>query len=161
MYFPRFRSKKVPLGLLCLLALTACDLYPDSGKWAGNLTIHDDNWSEGYSCPVEFEVTHTADLVALQNFDLYCGSRSIHWSPGAYHREGIELYDGDRLAGQTYPDGTVRIELRDPFFHDQYPNRVQRLVITWTRIGETLQFTMKEENEGRTRIFESTLGRVH
>lgn len=157
----RIRSSRIAALLPLLVALSACDIYPDSGKWAGDLTVHDAFWNERYSCPVDVDITHTNDVIALNNFDLFCGTKSLHWTPGALNRRGMSLYRGDELVGDVFADGTVKIELRDPYSHDNYPRRVDKVVITWTRMGESLQFSLKEITDGQETIREGSLSRVH
>jgi hypothetical protein len=157
----RLRSSRIAVALACLFALTACDLYPDSGKWAGDFTVHDEAWNDRYTCSADVDITHTNDVVSLNAIDSYCGSRSLHWSPSALNRRGMSLYRDDQKVGDVYPDGTVRIELTDPYYTDHYPNRAQRIVITWTRLGDDLQFSLTEYYEGTALVRESNLHRVN
>jgi hypothetical protein len=63
--------------------------------------------------------------------------------------------------GEIFADGTGRIVLEDPDLHRDYPKRVKRLEITWTKIGETLQFSMREiEEHMQVQVFESNLRQV-
>lgn len=157
----RLRSpKSIGIFLLSLVLLTSCDFYPETGKWEGSVRIIDSHSRDSYSCPMQVEISRTQDAVIVRGLDLYCGSHSVHWSPDAYTRRGTDLMQNGRRVGDIYPDGTVRLELTDPYYNDRYPERVGKLVLTWSRIGETLQFSLREETEGFARSMEGSLVRV-
>lgn len=82
----------------------AADLYPEAGRWAGDMSVTDDR-------------------VTIQSLDFYCGSRSVRWSPGAFARSSTSLFRNGQRIGTVHADGTVKLELWDPSFHDRYPNR--------------------------------------
>ncbi len=150
-------SRSISIFLVALFALSSCDVYPESGKWDGDLNVTDDVTHESYRCQGNVDLTRTSEMVLLRNFDLYCGSHSVHWSPDAYTRRGSELFRDGRKAGDIYPDGTVRLDLVDPYFNDRYPNRVGRVVLTWSRMGDSLHFSLREETDGRSRMMEGSL----
>ncbi len=153
-------SKTVSAFVVCLFVLTSCDFYPENGKWEGPVQIRESLGQEAYGCPLSVEISRTHDAVSVRSFDLYCGSRSVHWSPDVYSRRGTDLFQDERKVGDIYPDGTVRLELKDPYFNDRYPNRVGKLVITWSRLGNSLHFSLREESEAQTRTIEGTLSFV-
>lgn len=152
-------SKSISLFLFSLFALTSCDLYPENGKWAGDLGVTDERSNATYRCPFEVHLTRTSESVSITSVDLYCGSRSVHWSPSAYVRSGTGLFKNGEKVGEIYPDGTVKLEIWDPSFLDHYPNRVSRLEITWSRIGDSLHFSLREHLEGNKRTMEGSLKR--
>jgi|GEM_PF-1671208 len=150
-------SKSIAVFLLTLFALSSCDVYPESGKWSGDTSVIDERSHESYRCPLSVDLTRTSEVVMIRSLDLFCGSRSLHWSPDAYTRRGSELFKDGQKVGDVYADGTVRLELRDPYFSDRYPNRVNKLVVTWSRMGDALHFSLREETEGYTRTVEGSL----
>jgi hypothetical protein len=153
----RLRSSRYAFGLATLLALTACELAPDSGKWGGEVTVHDATWTERYTCSLSVDITHANEVVSLNSVDSFCGERSLHWSPGALSRHGLELWKDGQLVGAIDPDGTVHYEIKDPANTDHYPNHVDRVFVTWTRLGDSLQFRLSEWQEGRERVTEGLL----
>ncbi len=153
-------SKTISAFLVCLFVLTSCDIYPESGRWTGDLSVVDERTQESYRCPVTLDLTRTSEVVILRSLDLSCGSRTMYWSPDAYTRLGIELFRDGLKVGDIYPDGTVRIDVRDPYFNDHYPVRVGRLVVTWSRLGDSLHFSLREETAGRARTMEGSLRSV-
>jgi hypothetical protein len=150
-------SKSFSLLLLSFCALTSCYVYPDSGKWEGSVKIWEEGSARTETCPVEIELTRTVDIVMIKSLDLYCGSKSTHWSSDAFTRRGTELFQAGRKVGEIYPDGTVKLELEDPGFHDRYPNPVKRVVITWSRLMDTLHVSVQEDWGWRQRTVEGRL----
>ncbi|MGZ3652445.1 MAG: hypothetical protein ACXWR1_21730 [Bdellovibrionota bacterium] len=161
MKFPfRLRSPRIAISLVCLFALTACDIYPDSGKWAGDVSVHDDLWTQHYSCSLDVDITHTDEVVSLNSFDSFCGDGTLHWAPPALNRHGDSLYLGDQEVGAVEADGTIHIQFDNPYFTAQYPHQVDQVIVTWTRVGEDLVVDVTEVNQGRQLIMESTLHRL-
>jgi len=156
----RFRSTRTFIALGALLGLTACDLYPDTGKWGGDLTVNDAVLSQTYTCAADADITHTETVISLNSLDVYCGSASMHWAPSALTRRGTGLFLGDNQVGQIYGDGTVQIEIPDPYENVQYPRHPDKIDITWTRMGEDLQFTLTEWYGPNARSMEASLLRM-
>lgn len=150
-------SKAISVFLLSLFVLSSCDVYPESGKWSGEVSVVDERSRESYRCPISVDLTRTSEIVAIRSLDLDCGSRSLHWSPDAYTRRGTDLYKEGQKIGDIYPDGTVRLDIRDPYYYHRYPERVGHLVITWSRMGDSLHFSLREESEGQMRSLEGRL----
>lgn len=160
----RLRSpRSLGLFLLSVFLLTSCDYYPENGKWVGELLITDERSRESYRCPVEVDLYRSTGAVNVRSLEVRCGwqfSRSLFWRASDYERRGTDLVkDGQRI-GDIYPDGTVRIDMRDPQVRDNYPNRADRLVLTWSHIGEGgLHFSLREDYEGKSRTLEGRLQR--
>ena len=156
----RFRSTRTLIALTALFGLTACDIYPDSGKWGGDLTVHDDITQQSYTCSADVDISHTESVISLNSFDTYCGPDSLHWAPSALNRRGSSLYLGDQQVGEIYSDGSVHVEIDNPYFNAQYPRNADRLDLTWSRMGDDLQFTLTEWYGNEARTMESSLVRV-
>ncbi|HEY8278548.1 MAG TPA: hypothetical protein VIH99_02915 [Bdellovibrionota bacterium] len=157
----RLRSFRTFALVALTFSLSACDFYSDSGRWSGELVAHDESWNDRTPCSVEVEITHFPGKLSFDNVDSYCGWRSLHWKPGKLNRRGSEIWKDGQRVGEVSADGTVRIRISDPSYSDSYPRRAQRLVITWTRIGDRLWFNLSEEDEGHAQILEGSLEKRH
>lgn len=156
----RLRHSKLISCFALLLALVACDTYRDNGNWSGTLRVSDSHYpADDRYCETDVEVIRSSDFAELSHLSIQCGNKSIRWSSGAMSRQGMELWQSGRQVGEIFADGTVRIEVREPALLLAYPHRVDKLTVTWTRMGEDLQFTLKEETEWRTRTYEGSLQR--
>ncbi len=156
----RLRSTKVSALLAVLLALTACDTYSDNGEWTGTIRVQDDDQSfDSRYCETDLEVSRTSETAELRDLAIFCGPRTIRWSSGVLDRRGNEFWQNGQKVGEIFPDGTVRVQVKDPYANVNYPRRVEKVTLTWTRMGEELHFVLKEETEWRTRTYEGSLQR--
>lgn len=159
----RLRSpRSAAILLLSFCLLTSCDFYPENGTWSGEVRVVDEAEKRAYSCEAELKIFRSSQTVEADHLEIRCGSfyrQSLYWSSGRYERVGTDLYLHSMKVGDIYPDGTVRIEMANPAVFDNYPRKVDRLVLTWSHVGEALHFSLREESQGKVRSIDGRLAR--
>ena len=120
--------------------LSGCSLRPDSGLWRGSLVVRDDPARPPYNCRMEIDLTHTEESVTVHQLRTACENYATNW-PGATFevRGSTVLYEG-RPVGWVGEDN-VTLELDPAYLREAYPALADKVSLSWTRVGEYLEFS--------------------
>jgi len=150
---------KIFLGLMITLVLSGCDLKRDSGLWRGTVVVRDE-MRNPYTCELEVDISHTDRDLILHHMLTSCKAYSAKWHPGTYEVHGESVWKNGRSVGTALPDGTVSLELNDQVADDRYPMPASRVIVSWMRVGEGLEFTEEAYFAGRIQRSSGLLRRV-
>lgn len=146
-------TKKFLLALIpgsFVLGLTGCDVdqAPDSGTWRGQVTYSDGIY-QPTSCEVKLDTSHNDKTLRIYHLESSCNQFTSRWSSVSFDVHGDELWKGNQLVGHASPNGTVSFELENPYLDDRYPYPANRVVVSWNRSGNFLEFTETAYFDGR------------
>lgn len=132
-----------------VLGLTGCDLAPDSGSWRGTAAVSDT--LHGYSsCSVELNLTHNEETVTVHKIESNCAQVVTTWDAISFDVHGEQLWKDNRVVGRASERGSVSFELNDPYLDNRFPYPARKVIVTWTKVGNDLEFTEDTYFEGRT-----------
>lgn len=154
-----------PLALLSLAAailfgMSGCVMLEDSGTWRGT-AVNRDDFREPYTCDMELDLTHTDDDLTLNHISANCGAYRGTWHPGHFEVRGSTLWKNGKTVGWARDDGSVTIDVNDPslLFDERYPYPASRVVISWVKVGERLEYTEEAYFAGRVQRTHGWLSR--
>ncbi len=141
---------KVTLGVALIAGLSGCRMIGDSGVWSGS-AVSRDGFRESYSCNVEVDITHTEEYVTLHHVATDCGTYAGRWHAGTFEIHGGTVWRNGKAVGWARDDGSVTLDITDPskFLDNRYPYPASRLMISWMRVGESLEYTEEAHFPGR------------
>lgn len=139
---------KLTLGIGLIVGLSGCRMIGDSGVWSGSAVSRDGVY-ESYSCNVEVDITHTEEYVTLHHVATDCGRYAGRWQAGTFEIHGTTVWRNGKPVGWARDDGSVTLDIDDPskFLDQRYP--ATRLVISWMRVGDSLEYTEEAYFAGR------------
>jgi len=155
----RPRALRVLVGLFALFVLSACYVYPDSGRWSGSGSYNDERLSDHRSCRFDLDISHLSGVISVNAFRASCGGFSARLFPGSYTRRGDRIWQGEREVGRVFADGTVELEAYGENLFLRHPLPNSRVLISWTLVGGQLHLSVREGDGPRTRRFDGWLHR--
>jgi len=138
------------LGAAILFGMSGCVMLEDSGTWRGT-AVNRDDFREPYTCDMELELTHSDDQIILHHVAANCGSYRGVWHPGSFEVHGSTIFKNGKAVGWARDDGSATIDVDDPsrYFDERYPYPASRVVISWVKVGERMEYTEEAYFAGR------------
>lgn len=138
----------VTLGLALAIGLTGCNIVRDTGLWRGTVVVRDELRAP-YTCEVEIDLTHTDDTLAIHHLLTSCNAYSSKWHPGTFELLGSSAWKNGRNIGWAREDGSANLELDDNTADERFPMPSNRVILSWVRVGEGIEFTQETYYAGR------------
>lgn len=134
-----------------VLGLSACDLVqaPDTGVWKGTAVFRD-GVKDPVTCELTLDLSHTDETLRVYRIDHNCSRTRTSWRATTFDVKGKDLWRGTRHVGYASRDGDASFEFDAFELEDQYMYPAQRLMVSWAKVGEALEFTQEIYFEGRT-----------
>lgn len=137
-------AKKFLIALIpgSFVLLASCDLLraPDSGDWYGTAVYRDD-LNAPVNCRMELEVRHDDETLRVLKMENSCDNFRTSWNSLTFDVHGDQLWRDGRVVGHASSNGSVTFDLPDPNYYDHYPLPAQRVVVTWSVVGSSLEFS--------------------
>ena len=150
------RAFRVMALLGLVLTLSGCVFFDDSGLWRGE-AVSQDGVREAFACRVQVDLSHTESDIALHEVSTDCGAYAQRWEGGNFEVHGTTVWREGRAVGWADRDGAVTLDIDRPSqaLRSAYPYPADRLVVSWRRVGQSLEYT--EEDHFGSRV-QSTHG---
>ncbi|RZA08667.1 MAG: hypothetical protein EOP11_04160 [Proteobacteria bacterium] len=141
---------KITLAIALVVAFQGCRVIDDTGVWRGT-AVNRDDFRESYTCNLETDLTHTDSEIILHRITTDCGAYRGSWRPGTFEVHGTSIWKNGRAVGWARDDGSVTIDVTDPIntFDERYPYPASRVVLSWTLINGSLEYTEEAYFAGR------------
>jgi len=147
-------------GLAIAFGLTGCDIKRDSGLWQGTVVVREDDGRPNYTCQVELNLTHTDETVTVHHLLTSCEAFASKWHGDTYEVHGTSLFYNGRDIGWVRDDGSATLELRDYEMTQRFPTLADKVLLSWTRVGDSLEFTEEVTFAGRMKRSSGWLRKV-
>jgi hypothetical protein len=136
-------------ALAIAFGLTGCDIKRDSGVWQGTVVVREDDGRPDTTCQMEINLTHTDETVTIHHLYTACEAFASRWQGDTYEVHGMSLFYNGRDVGWVRGDGSVTMELRDYEMTQRFPTLADKVMLSWTRVGDSLEFTEEVTFAGR------------
>lgn len=123
-----------------VLGLSGCIQAPDTGAWSGQ-AVYRDGFRDATTCNLKLDLTHTDEYVRVHSIESDCNVYKTRWQAGTFERHGDTLWRDGRIVGHADDAGSVSLNLEHPYQDDDYPFTANRVTVSWTRVGNYLEYT--------------------
>lgn len=148
-FFPILPS--LVFAMAILFGLTGCDIKRDSGLWRGTVVVREDDGRSPYTCQVELNITHTGETVTIHHLTTSCDAFASKWHGDTYEVHGHSLFYNGRDVGWARDDGAVILELEHGDMRERFPILADKVMLSWLRVGDSLEFTEEVSFASRTK----------